>query len=424
MNRLFFALLVACVSYAGFMMYNQQDLGFLHLSFAEYELKTNLLVAGAVMLAVLACTLFVLYIFSLIQKVFVYFGTQRNERLTVKARNALSTGLIELAEGRFDKAEKLLLKQVDHSENALLAYLAAARAAQQQGAHERRDEYLRKAHTDTPTAEIAIGLTKAELQLAHSQYEQALATLTHLYELSPKHAYVLHLLGKTYQQLSDWEKQRSLLVDIKKLNLLPEDKLLDLETQTWKGLLVEHQSDDSVESLFALWEEVPHHLKILPEMTEHYAQLLIKYGADDQAEALLRNFLNQQWEESIIVLYSELDIQADNTSLESAEIWLQDHQYNAHLLLALGKMCHSNKLWGKARSYLEASLSVTPMPVTYLLLANLLKEHMNETELAQENYRLGLQSLVSINAEKFPDDDSLDTEVSKPDLKLVNADNS
>lgn len=394
MNRFLSVVVIALVTVAGFAMVTQQDIGYFKVGFGDFNLETSLLIFGSSLLAALFCFLLLLRTFDLLKKAAVFFGARRKTRLAEKARDALSNGLIELAEGRFDKAEKLLLQQVKHSDNPLLAYLAAARAAQQQGAHERRDNYLRKAHASTPTAEIAIGLTKAELQLAHSQYEQALATLTLLYELAPKHAYVLKLLGKTYQLLSDWEKLKGLLNDIKKQGVLSTEKMLSLEIETWKGLLSNRTYLKNHEQLTALWGDTPHHLKSLPDMIEHFARMLIKVGASGRAEAVLRKYLNATWHESTIILYSELDVLVDNKQLDAAESWLKEHQHNAYLLLGLGKMCVGRDLWGKARSYLEASIAISPMPKTYLQLALLLEEHMNEPERAQENYRQGLHLLL------------------------------
>ena len=98
-----------------------------------------------------------------------------------KARRQLNQGLIDLAEGRFEQAENHLMRLVDFSESPLVHYLAAARAAQLQGKHDARDNYLKAAHEANPDAGLAIGVTQAELQLAHLQTEQALATLTHLH---------------------------------------------------------------------------------------------------------------------------------------------------------------------------------------------------------------------------------------------------
>jgi len=161
-----------------------------------------------------------------IKAFFVYLSSKRIERLEEKSRLALSQGLIEYAEGRFAESEKILLQQVKYSDNRLLVYLSAARAAQQLGAHDRRDEYLRQAHIEAPDANIAIGLTKAELQLAHDQNEQALATLTQLNELSPNHTYILTLLANTYKPLLDWANLENLLPKLKKYGHLSAENFL------------------------------------------------------------------------------------------------------------------------------------------------------------------------------------------------------
>ena len=57
-----------------------------------------------------------------------YLGLRYSHRQAEKARNALVKGLIEMSEGRFYQAEKILLKQVEHSDTALLNYLIAARS--------------------------------------------------------------------------------------------------------------------------------------------------------------------------------------------------------------------------------------------------------------------------------------------------------
>jgi len=180
MNRIFFILLSAVIIVAGYAMYTNNDLGLMQVSFAEYQFEANLLEVGTVALGMLLAVLLLVHTIRLIKKASGLFGEKRSERLTEKARHSLEQGLIELSEGRFEKAEKILLQKVEHNENALLAYLAAARAAQHQGAHDRRDDYIRRAHQSAPDADIAIGLTQAEMQMDHNQFLQALATLNHL----------------------------------------------------------------------------------------------------------------------------------------------------------------------------------------------------------------------------------------------------
>jgi HemY protein len=376
------------------LMYHENDIGYINVGLGQYQYSTTLLVLGAALLAASMIVYVLARISAAVARLFASLGRRNKKRLEDKSRNALTQGLIELAEGRFDSAEKMLLQRVDQNESSLLNYLAAARAAQQQGAHDRRDEYLRLAHLATPTADIAIGLTKAELQLAHDQTEQALATLLHLSSISPKHVYVLKLLAKTYRQLTDWQQLIELVPELKKYDVLPQDKLLNIEVAAWNGLLCEITTRMSYETLTELWNEMPHHVKTQPELLEHYARSLVEIGATGEAEKLLRSALKNNWQDSTIQLYSELDVLISGKQFEAVEGWLNDHPCDAYLLLALGKLAMGLTLWGKARSYLEASISCKPLAETYVRLAVLLEEHLDEPVAAQNAYRQGMHLLA------------------------------
>jgi HemY protein len=62
------------------------------------------------------------------------------------------------------------------------------------------------------------------------------------------------------------------------------------------------------------------------------------------------------------------------------------HKQDAGLLLALGKLCFQQKLWGKAQSYLEASNSITPSHAAYTALG-LLAERMGNADEAFKYYQ-------------------------------------
>lgn len=393
MNRLLFVLLASAIIIAGYAMYTNNDLGLMQVSFAEYQYEASLFEVGVGLLAILFAVLLLSYTFKLLKELTGLFGEKRTQRLAEKARHSLEQGLIELSEGRFAKAEKILLHKVEHTENPLLTYLAAARAAQYQGAHDRRDDYIRYAHHSAPDADIAIGLTQAELQMDHNQFEQALATLNHLNMLSPQHSYVLKLLAKTHSKLADWESLRELLPDVKKSGAMHDEKLLSLEIDTWCGLMSDRSRTGDIDMLTQLWEIMPRNIKAISEVVEYYATELIKLHASGEAEQVLRDYLNNNWVESTLILYSELDVMASEQQISIVESWLQDHQHNEHLLYALGKMCLSRNNWSKARTYLEASLTAKPMPATYLKLAQLFEDHLDDRHQAQEYYRQGLHML-------------------------------
>jgi len=394
MKRLLFVLLSSAVIIAGYAMYSSKDMGLMQVSFAGHYFEASLFEVGVTMLAVIVAVVLLAYLYRLLIDVAGLFGEKRIERLAEKARHSLEQGLIELSEGRFVKAEKVLLQKVDYTENPLLTYLAAARAAQYQGAHDRRDDYIRLAHQSAPDADIAIGLTQAELQIEHNQLEQATATLNHLNALSPQHPYVLKLLARTHDRLADWESLRQLLPDVKKANAMSAEKLLSLEIDTWCGLIGDRGRAGDIDLLTQVWDIMPRSMKATPEVIECYAAALVQLHASGEAERVLRDSLSNSWVESTVILYSELDVMASDEQISIAERWLQQHQHNEYLLYALGKMCISKNDWNKARMYLEASLSAKPMPATYLRLAQLLEDNLEDRRQAQEYYRQGLHMLT------------------------------
>ncbi len=419
MNRLLYILLIAAITIVGFTMFQQKDLGHISFSFVGFSFETNLVVFSAAALSAFFIVLVLIKSWQLLKTIILSFGGKRNKRLTEKARISLSQGLIEYAEGRFEQSEKILLQQIKYSDNRLLVYLSAARAAQQLGAHDRRDEYLRKAHIEAPDADIAICLTKAELQLAHDQNEQALATLTQLNQLSSNHTYVLTLLANTYRHLQDWDNLKKILPALKKHGNLSAESFLSFEIIVCKGQLRNIAKNHNGQLLINFWNETSHHLKTIPDVVEQYATQLVAVDAAGEAEKTLRLYLNKNWKESSIILYSELDVMVDNKQLDMVESWLKDHQHNAWLLLALGKMCMSRSLWGKAKNYLEASISINPMPENYLKLARLLEEHMEEPAAAQEYYRQGLHLLAGDYGLEILERTAKDFERESPQLKIV-----
>ena len=299
-------------------------------------------------------------------------------------------------------------------------YLIAARSAQQQGAYDRRDEYLRLAHESTPSADIAIGITQAELQLAHQQFEQALATLNHSSTIAPRHAYVKKLLGRVYQQLGDWDSLVDLLDDLRKSHMLSEDKYAELEVAAYSGLLGSILKQHDAQRIRDVWQKIPKKLKDQPELIKLYAMHLMETHQDDEAEPLLRSYLSNHWRESMVLLYAQLNTTNPHKQLESAEAWLHGHSRSAALLLVLGKLAIKSKLWGKARNYLETSLGIKPYAETYLHLAMLLEDKMEEPDKAQKYYQQGLKLAIKEQQIQTDNPDSpTPDKTSTPMLKLI-----
>lgn len=368
--------------------------GYVVLSFSEYTVETSFVF----MIGSIAICFFIFYYlmrsFSRIVNFPGYMGRRHVERQNERSKNALVKGLIEMSEGRFEQAEKMFLKQVNHSDTSLLNYLMAARAAQQLGEYDRRDEYLRLAHESMPSADIAIGLTQAELQLSHKQFEQALATLNHLSSVSPKHSYVKKLQARSYQQLGDWDSLEAMLDELRKMKALTPEQYNTLELDAYSGLLTMSIKQVDGEKTELIWRSIPKHLKLNEKLIRLYGVYLHKQDKDDEAEVIVRNFLSETWNDELAILYSELKVKECKKQLETAETWLHNQPRNACLLMVLGKLCLKCELWGKAKSYFESSIGIKPLAEAYLQLARLLEEKMDEHDKAQEIYQKGLSVAV------------------------------
>jgi HemY protein len=75
--------------------------------------------------------------------------------------------------------------------------------------------------------------------------------------------------------------------------------------------------------------------------------------------------------------------------LQHAESWLKQHPADSSLLLTLGRLCLQNRLWGKARDYLEASLRLQRNPEACAELARLLAQ-LGDTQRSNQLFQEGL----------------------------------
>ena len=382
-------LLLVIVVLAGVLLV-RDDPGQLMLRYRDYSVETTL--AFGVLILVLA-VIVIYYSIKLLRGLLrlpISLKHHSQNRRFAKARRQLNQGLIDLAEGRFEQAENHLMRLVDFSESPLVHYLAAARAAQLQGKHDARDNYLKAAHDANPDAGLAIGVTQAELQLAHLQTEQALATLTHLHSVSPKHDYVTMLLARAYHELRDWRALAELLPDVRRKKLLKESRLQEMERDGYSGIL--ELAANNQQDLEAAWSKVPKDLQSNDRLVLGYLDRFARqgwYGA--AAEQVLLKALDHQWDDDLIEVYGRFPARDANTQLSRVENWIDDYGHNEQLLLALGRISVRARLWGKAQGYFEASIGARPTAAACLELAELLEQQLQQPEKAVSYYQQGLK---------------------------------
>lgn len=389
--------LLAAVVVAGLLHVSN---GYALLAYGHTSVEMSL----GTLVALVLVSFFGLYILTTLTLRLWTFPQRLREALArkreLRARRATKQGLIDFAEGRWAESEKNLMRHAVDSEMPLVTYIAAARAAQLQGQHERRDMYLRCAYEQNPDALVAVLLTQAELQIAHKQLEQALATLRRLQEVDPHHAFGLKLLATLYRKLDAWQDLRDLVARLRDNRVLSKKEVDRLEIRAVASLLDKVDAKNREPSPAGLWESVPRRIRGDVELVRAYARALIRCGELIAAEETLRDALKSDWDEELLALYGLAIGEHPKRQLGRVEDWLAERGESAALLLTAGRLCVVARLWGKARGYFESSIVLGGRPEAYEELGKLLRQ-LGEPDDALRTYSDGLAVSLGQKVQRY-----------------------
>lgn len=361
------------------------DPGYVLVNFRGVAIELS--VPGLLLFAVLAYVL-VRLVIRLLRSPFDLgraTGRYRNKR----ARTKLTRGLIESAEGNHARAERMLAESAHGSETPVLNYLGAATAAQEQGATDRRDNWLMMAYESDAEAAGAVLLTQARLQASEGDHERALASLRKLEETTPGHPQGLALLARIYSELGDWESLRAILPQLRKRKALPVEKIEALSQQAWTRLLEHDGARGDVMSLQRQWQAAPKKLRNDPRFLRDYVVALNRAGEPSLAEQIIRARLKKHEDAELVDLYSRLEEPDAKLMLANAEGWLRSRPEDPALLVAAGRLALRSGEHDKARKYLETAIELDPSVAAYQTYGAVLTE-TGATEEAARAFRQGL----------------------------------
>ncbi|MBM0104325.1 hypothetical protein JM946_06185 [Steroidobacter sp. S1-65] len=300
--------------------------------------------------------------------------TAQEARRQERARRSFAQGILELSEGNWETAENTLTRHVREAESPAAHYLTAARAADLQGASDRRDEWLARALEVSGDRRAPALIMQAEVLLKHKQMQAALATLEQLEATKEQNARGLLLLARVYRQTGDWQKLQALEPRLRSTRGITAAMVDETVAQVHLDRLQEAGSKCDLTELRAAWKETSKSLARHPEIVVAYARASMACGDHEAAEAALRDCINKQWNESAVLAYGELETDQPLKTLDRAEAWLPEHSDDAALLFTCAQLATRAELYGKARSFLETSIAIRPRLEAYQLLANLMDQ--------------------------------------------------
>jgi len=291
-----------------------------------------------------------------------------------RARKSLARGLLEMSEGAWADSEETLTRTARDAEVPAAHYLTAARAAELQGATQRRDEWLAKAVEVSSERRAPALIMQAEIQLTHKQYQTALETLRRLEASGEQNSRATLLLARIYRQTGDWQQLQALEPKLRSTRGISAAVVDETVAQIYLDRLKAAGTAADATQLAQARKEMPKSLTQRAEIVVAYARAAMACDEQEAAETELRRFLNKQWDEAAVLAYGELDPEEPLVTLERAEEWLPEHGEDAGLLLSCARLCMRAELYGKARSYLETSLAIRPRLEAYHLLAGLMEQ--------------------------------------------------
>ena len=312
----------------------------------------------------------------------------RERRRRKNARATLLEALRAFFEGRYGRAEKAAANAMESGESPALGAVLAARAAHELRHYDERDGYLERAEKLAPDDAALRMIAAADMLLEQRRFQDALLALKALPE---KHTAALRLELKAQQQAKNWEQTLPLIDQLERRGVFDATQAGQLRRYAHAENLKRKALDRW--ALEECWQRIPSDQKRDPKIAAAAAQCYIALGGCAQANQIIEQALEAEWDPDLIGWYAECVGPETIRQIERAEKWLKNNPRDAMLLLTLGRLCARQELWGKAQSYLDASISIEPTYSAHLTLEQL-HDRLGNADTARRHYRESLELAV------------------------------
>jgi HemY protein len=352
--------------------------GYVLLVYQPYRVEMSLSLFVVGLLAVFVLGYLALRLIAAAMNLPAYVRQFRSERAHAKGRSAMMEALSAFFEGRYVAAEKAAVRAMELGEHSAINSIIAARSAHEQREFSKRDAYLSAAAGKTVGESTMRLMAKTKFNLDQHQPLAALDSLKSLRETGVRgHVGALHLELKAQQQAGNWDSVLEVVSQLEKRDAIDATYAVQVRQQAW---LEKIRVQNEATSLMAVWRSVPDEFKQRTKIATAGARAFIQLGECKNAQLILTNSLTTQWDSDLIKLYGDCLAGDVIGQIEQAERWLKTHTEDAGLLLALGKLCLQQGLWGKAQNYLDASISVSPSSAAYTLRGQLAEKLQKQQE--------------------------------------------
>lgn len=227
-------------------------------------------------------------------------------------------------------------------------------------------------------------MTEAELALDTRDFAAAAAALEQLAPQERRQISAQRLALRVAQARNDWAEMLRIARSLEKHRALSPAQARPLRLRAHRGMLDARQDEPT--QLVRYWQAMPPADQGDAQLAQHAARALIAAGACAESAQLIEDYLDEHWESALLEDYANCPGGDLLGRIAHGEKWLHEHPNDGILLLALGRLCAQRQLWGKAQSYLEASLAVEKSCAAHIELAHLF-DRLERTDAANRHFR-------------------------------------
>ena len=287
-----------------------------------------------------------------------------------RSRIKLDAATVALLEGRYGKAQQQADEALAFPRASGLAALVGARAAVDVRQYARAEEFLARPEAQSTSLAVPRLTLSAEIALEQGQPQEALRILGALKREAGMHTAALRLELRAAQAAQRFGDIPPLVEQLVKRGVFDAAQGEQVKTAAQREQLRSLASDAA--GLRDAWSGLPDATRTQPKIARAAAQSFLQLGGDREAAEIIARSLERDWDSDLVDLYGECRLGDPTRQLEQAERWLTAHSRDAALLRVLGTLCERQQLWGKAQTYLEASLALDNHWRTHLVLGEML----------------------------------------------------
>ncbi|HEY2818052.1 MAG TPA: heme biosynthesis HemY N-terminal domain-containing protein [Casimicrobiaceae bacterium] len=318
----------------------------------ELSLNTFVLLIAAAFFAVYAFVRIVARLSRLPRDV----RDHRRKRQLGRARAKEEAAVVALIEGRHGKARQFAEESLSIPGSSPLGSLIAARAALETRDFDAVESALARPEAQLPSLAVSRLMLEAEAAFERGRPVDALTRLAELRKEAGLHTAALRLELRALTAAGRHGEIPPLIDQLVKRKVYDAPQGEVLRASAHAEALAGFSHDAS--GLRDYWNRLSDAEKLQSNVACAAATSFIALGGDREAAETIARSLERRWDSDLVALYADCSTADPTRQLEIAERWLAEHNNDATLLYALGRLCERAQLWGKAQTYLEASLAL------------------------------------------------------------------